>query len=65
MHTQTEDFLDGLVEQMMQDFSPAGVLAARKSGEVYFRQTPVYYKRQGKELLILIVDNVRYELPIF
>lgn len=60
-----EDFLDALVDQMMRDFSPEGALAARKSGEVYFRQTPVYYSRKGRDLLVLIVENERFELPIF
>ncbi|PZR35039.1 hypothetical protein [Caulobacter segnis] len=64
MQTQTEDFLDALVDQMVQDFSPEGSLVQRKSGETYFRGVPVYYKRQ-RDLLVLIVHEERFELPLF
>uniref|UniRef100_B0T619 Uncharacterized protein n=1 Tax=Caulobacter sp. (strain K31) TaxID=366602 RepID=B0T619_CAUSK len=59
-----EDFLDALVDQMMRDFSPEGSLVQRKSGETNFRGVWVYYKRV-RDLLILIIDNEKFELPIF
>lgn len=59
-----EDFLDALVDQMMRDFSPEGALVQRKSGETNFRGVWVYYKR-ARDMLILIIDNERFELPLF
>ncbi|PIB91011.1 hypothetical protein [Caulobacter sp. FWC2] len=64
MQTQAEDFLDALVDQMVQDFSPEGALVQRKSGETCFRGVWVYYKRQ-RDLLVLIVNEERFELPLF
>lgn len=59
-----DEFLNGLVDQMVLDFSPDGALAQRKSGETCFRGVWVYYKR-ARDLLILIVENERFELPLF
>lgn len=64
MTTQTEDFLDALVEQMMMDFSPDGALVQRRSGETNFRGVWVYYRR-ARDLLTLVVEGERYELPLF
>jgi hypothetical protein len=59
-----EEFLNGLVDQMVLDFSPDGALVQRKSGETCFKGVWVYYKRQ-RDLLVLIVENERFELPLF
>lgn len=65
MQTQAEDFLDALVDQMVQDFSPEGALVQRKSGTIIFQGAEVYYHRAKRDLLVLIIDNTRFELPIF
>jgi len=58
------DILDALVNQMVLDFSPEGALVQRKSGETCFRGVWVYYRRV-RDLLILVVNEERFELPLF
>jgi hypothetical protein len=65
MSTQQEEFLDALVDQMVLDFSDHGALVQRKSGEVCFRGKFVYYRRVKPDLLALVVDDVRFELPLW
>ena len=64
MTAQHEEFLSALVDQMVWDFSEVGSLAQRKSGEVCFKGVWVYYRRV-RDLLVLIVENERYELPLW
>ena len=64
MSTQNEEFLDALVDQMVLDFSEHGALVQRKSGEVCFRGSWVYYRKE-RDLLVLVVNEERHELPLF
>lgn len=64
MTVEHEEFLDALVDQMVLDFSDHGGLVQRRSGEVCFRGTWVYY-RKVKDMLVLVVNDERHELPLF
>ena len=64
MSTQRKEFLDALVDQMVLDFSDHGSLIQRKSGEVCFRGTWVYYRKE-RDMLVLIVDEERFDLPLW
>lgn len=64
MSTQQEEFLDALVDQMVLDFSDHGALVQRRSGEICFRGVWVYYRKE-RDLLVLVVNNERHELPLF
>ena len=64
MSTPNEEFLDALVDQMVLDFSDHGSLVQRKSGEVCFRGVWVYY-RKVRDMLVLIVNEERFELPLW
>lgn len=59
------EFLDGLVEEAIDRLGAHGDLAQRRSGEFNFRGVWVYFNRLKSDLVALVVEDVRYELPLF